>query len=48
MDNNYSTKEVADIIGVHPNTVRMYEDIGFISKPVRKKNGYRVFTGLHV
>ena len=44
----YTTSEVAKLIGVHPNTVRMYEDLQLISKPVRKENGYRVFTELHI
>lgn len=48
IENTYTTNQVAKIIGIHPNTVRMYEDIGFISKPIRKKNGYRVFTELHL
>ena len=39
---------MAKIIGIHPNTVRMYEDLGFIQKPLRKENGYRVFTDIHV
>lgn len=45
---NYKTKQVAEAIGVHPNTVRLYEEIGFIQKPVRLENGYRVFTELHI
>lgn len=44
----YKTKEVAKIIGIHPNTVRMYEDLGLISRPLRKENGYRMFTDLHI
>lgn len=44
----YRTSEVASIIGVHPNTVRFYEEWGLISKPERKDNGYRVFTELHI
>ncbi len=44
----YTTNQVAKKIGIHPNTVRMYEDVGLISKPMRKKNGYRVFTDLHL
>lgn len=44
----YTTKEVADIAGIHVNTVRFYEDVGFITKPDRKQNGYRVFTELHI
>lgn len=44
----YKTHEIAKIIGVHPNTVRMYEDIAFIEKPKRQDNGYRVFTQIHI
>ncbi len=32
---------------VHPNTVRLYESLGFIAKPGRRENNYRVFT-LHL
>jgi len=39
----YSTSQIAEIAGLHPNTVRMYEEWGLIQKPERKKNGYRVF-----
>ncbi|MHB1153900.1 MAG: MerR family transcriptional regulator [Eubacteriales bacterium] len=46
--NTYSTSEVAGMIGIHPNTVRMYEDLELISKPLRKENGYRIFTDLHI
>lgn len=35
-------------MGIHPNTVRFYEKWGLITKPVREKNGYRVFTDLHL
>ena len=48
MDKTYKTSEVAKLIGIHSNTVRMYEDLGLISKPSRKDNGYRVFTDLHI
>ncbi|KUG03247.1 transcriptional regulator, merr family [hydrocarbon metagenome] len=44
----YSTKEIADLSGVHPNTVRLYESWGYISSPQRLKNNYRVFTDLHL
>lgn len=44
----YKTAEVAAIIGIHPNTVRLYEEWGLISKPERQENGYRVFTSLHI
>ena len=44
----YTTSRIAAIAGVHPNTVRLYERIGFITAPQRRPNGYRVFTELHV
>lgn len=44
----YKTSEVAKIIGIHPNTVRFYEEWGLIPKADRKPNGYRVFTNFHI
>lgn len=44
----YKTAEVAAMAGIHPNTVRLYEEWGFISKPERQENGYRIFTDLHI
>ncbi|MGN0458133.1 MAG: MerR family transcriptional regulator [Eubacterium sp.] len=44
----YKTSEVAAIIGVHPNTVRLYEKLELIPKPERLPNGYRVFTDFHI
>ena len=38
----YKTAEVAAMIGVHPNTVRLYEKMKLIPKPERLSNGYRV------
>ena len=46
--NTYTTMEVAKIIGIHPNTVRMYEEWGLIPLAERKPNGYRVFTDFHI
>lgn len=46
--NTYSTTEVAKIIGIHPNTVRRYEEWGLIPKAERKANGYRIFTDFHL
>ena len=46
--NTYKTSEVAKIIGIHPNTVRMYEEWGLIPEAKRKPNGYRVFTDFHI
>ena len=44
----YRTSEIAKIIGIHPNTVRLYERLNLISKPERQSNGYRIFTDLHL
>lgn len=44
----YKTAEVAAIIGIHPNTVRLYEKLELIPKPERLENGYRVFTDFHI
>lgn len=46
--NIYSTSQIAKIIGIHPNTVRLYEDWGLVSKPPRKVNGYRIFSEIHI
>ena len=46
--NIYTTSEVAKIIGIHPNTVRMYEQWGLIPPAERKPNGYRIFTEFHI
>ena len=44
----YTTAEVAEMIGIHPNTVRLYEELQLIPKPERRSNGYRVFTDFHI
>ncbi len=44
----YRTAEVAKIIGIHPNTVRLYEKLKLIPEPAREKNRYRVFTDAHI
>lgn len=46
--NQYKTIDVARIIGIHVNTVRLYEKCGLIPKPKRLDNGYRIFTDLHI
>lgn len=48
MENMYKTSEVAKIIGVHPNTVRLYEDLELIPKANRLSNGYRIFNDYHI
>lgn len=40
----YSTSEIAGIMGIHPNTVMLYEKWGYIAPVERKENGYRVYT----
>ncbi len=44
----YTTGQIATLVGLHPNTVRMYEEWGLIQRPERKKNGYRVFYDIHI
>lgn len=44
----YRTSEIAEIVGIHPNTVRLYEKLNLISKPERLQNGYRIFTEIHL
>lgn len=48
MGNTYKTSEVAKIIGIHPNTVRLYEDLELIPKANRLSNGYRIFNDYHI
>ncbi len=42
----YRTAQLAALFGIHPNTVRLYEQIGFITPAPRAANGYRCFTDL--
>lgn len=44
----YSTSVIAKIIGLHPNTVRLYEEWGLIHKPERRPNGYRVYDSCDI
>lgn len=44
----YHTSEIAAAFGLHPNTIRLYEAVGFLPKVPRMKNGYRIFTDLHM
>jgi len=39
---------VAAAVGVHPNTVRLYEQWGFLPQIARSPAGYRLFTPFHV
>jgi DNA-binding transcriptional MerR regulator len=42
------TSEVAAAVGVHPNTVRLYEEWGFLPPIPRSPSGYRLFTEAHL
>lgn len=42
------TAEVAAAVGVHPNTVRMYEAWGLLPPIPRTPSGYRKFSAMHV
>ncbi|WP_330932672.1 MerR family transcriptional regulator [Enterococcus sp. BWR-S5] len=44
----YKTAEVAKLVGLHPNTIRRYEEWGLIPTPKRAENGYRIFTDYHI
>lgn len=44
----YSSTEMARLFDVHPNTIRLYERIGYIGKAIRRENNYREFTEKHV
>jgi DNA-binding transcriptional MerR regulator len=48
MDRIYKTAEVAKRVGVHSNTVRLYEKLKLIPEASRLPNGYRVFTDYHI
>lgn len=38
------TSDIAKAVGVHPNTVRLYEEWGFLPPIPRNLSGYRLFT----
>ncbi|WP_225230349.1 MerR family transcriptional regulator [Cytobacillus stercorigallinarum] len=44
----YLTKEIADSMGVHPNTMRVYEEWGYLSPAPRAVNGYRQYDEIHL
>ncbi len=48
MTDHLKTSDIAREIGVHPNTVRLYEERGYISSVPRAENGYRRFTSRHL
>jgi DNA-binding transcriptional MerR regulator len=46
--NRLSIAKIAKEIGCHPNTVRLYEQIGFIAPVLRSPKGYRLYTEEHL
>ena len=44
----FRTSEIATMIGVHPNTIRFYEDQDLLPPIPRTANGYRVFSDRHL
>ena len=42
------TSEIAKAVGVHPNTVRLYEEWNLLPPIPRTPSGYRMFTGAHL
>lgn len=42
------TNQIAKAVGVHANTVRLYEEWGFIAPAERSESGYRLFTQKHL
>ena len=48
MKNTYKTSEVAKMVGVHVNTVRLYEELLLIPIAKRLPIGYRVFTDYQI
>ncbi|SET33844.1 DNA-binding transcriptional regulator, MerR family [Natronincola peptidivorans] len=45
---HYKTSEIAKAVGVHPNTVRLYEEWGLLQPVPRDKNGYRLYNKEHL
>ncbi len=43
-----STAKIAKAVGCHPNTVRLYEEWGLIASAPRGRNGYRLYTQMHL
>lgn len=48
MSRYLKTSDIAKAVGVHVNTVRLYEARGFLPPVPRAANGYRLFTTRHL
>lgn len=44
----YKTAQIAEMIGVHPNTIRFYEEMKLLPVIPRTESGYRVFNDRHI
>lgn len=44
----YKTTQIARMIGVHPNTIRFYEQMQLLPPIPRESNGYRIFNDYHL
>ena len=44
----FSTSKIARELGVHPNTVRLYETWGYLPEVPRGENGYRQYSARHL
>ncbi len=42
------TSDIAKAIGAHPNTIRLYEQWGFLPPIPRSPSGYRLYTPYHL
>lgn len=42
------TSEIANAVGIHPNTVRLYEEWGYLPPVTRTPGGYRKFSETHL
>lgn len=42
------TIDIARAVGVHPNTIRVYEELGYLPPIPRAENKYRQYTRLHL
>jgi MerR family regulatory protein len=44
----FRTSDLAKELGVHVNTIRLYEASGFLAPIPRGTNGYRQYSALHL
>lgn len=44
----YKTAQIAKLIGVHPNTIRFYEEMELLPVIPRTESGYRIFNDMHL